>query len=69
LFIGIFASDLLQGRAKPQKEIGEKMIEIVDECVWGWFEQIKATNEATLWYQNETSGCGSTKVINCLVTK
>jgi len=39
------------------------------QCVWGWLERIKARNEATLCYQNETSVSGSTKVINCLVTK
>jgi hypothetical protein len=35
LFIGIFATDLLQGRAKPQKEIAKKIAEIEVECVWG----------------------------------
>jgi len=61
-----FWTDLLQG---PQKEIAEKIAEMEVECVWGWFERIKARNEATLWYQSETSGSGCTKAINWLVTK
>jgi hypothetical protein len=35
LFNDIFASDLLQGCAKPQKEIAEKIAEMEGEWVWG----------------------------------
>jgi hypothetical protein len=45
------------------------MAEIEGECVWGWFERIKARNEATLWYQSEHYGSGRAEAINCLVTK